>query len=123
MADFPERDWKYLRSIHGEMLEALSRRINDEVRQVLARADLSENEKRRSIYDIVRRRDRIVAECFDDWRRSTIIERCWALRRHGLLKPEYMEKLDAQTQAWIEPFRARRAEPAPHSHPSGRPAP
>ena len=99
MADFPERDWKYLRSIHDEMLEELSRRTNDEIRRVLASADLSEDEKRRSIYDIVARGDRIVAACFNDWRRSTIVVRCWALQKHGLLKPEHIEKLDPQT--WI----------------------
>jgi hypothetical protein len=105
MAEFPERDWKYLRSIQDEMLCELSLRINNEVRKTLDRTDLSESEKRRSIYDIVTKRDKIVADCFDDWRRSRIVERCWALRKHGLLKQEHIEKLDAQSQAWIEPFK------------------
>ena len=105
MSGIPERDWKYLRSIFDEMLEELSRRINDEVRQVLARPDLSENEKRRRVYDVVQKRDRVVAVCFDDWRRSTVVERCWALQKHGLLTPAHIEHLDPQTQRWIEPLR------------------
>ena len=104
MWEIPERDWRYLRSLHDEMLEELSRRINDEVRRVLARADLSENEKRGKAYEIVRKRDRIVADCFDDWKRSRIIERCWSLRKHGLLKPEHLEKLTPETQKAISPF-------------------
>jgi hypothetical protein len=102
--DPPERDWKFLRSVFDEMLEALSRRINDEVRAILARTDMSENEKRRSVYDIVRKRDRVVAECFDDWRRSRLYERCWALKQHGLLKPEYIAKLTPESQKAISPL-------------------
>ena len=105
MADIAERDWKYLRSIKDEMLEELSKRINDEIRQVLARAALSENEKRNKTYELVTCRDKIVAVCFDDWRRSTIIQRCWALRKNGLLKPEHIETLSPQTQNWLELVR------------------
>jgi hypothetical protein len=105
MNGIPEHDWKYLRSIQTEMLDELSSRINDEVRTMLARGDLSENEKRLSVYDIVTKKDKIVAMCFDDWRRSTIVERCWALHKHGLLKPQHLEKLDPMTQNWIRPIR------------------
>jgi hypothetical protein len=101
MSDIPERDWKYLRSIQPEMLEELSRRINDEVRALLARGDLSEREKRAELYGLVKRRDKIVALCFDDWRRSTILVSCLALRRHGLLTSAHLEKLDPETQSRI----------------------
>src|SRR5258708_15485808 len=98
MWEMPERDWRYLRSVHDEMLEALSRRINDEVRVMLARADISENEKRGKVYDIVRKRDRIVAGCFDDWRGSRSLECCWSLRKHGLLRPVHIDKHPPGTQ-------------------------
>lgn len=101
METIPERDWKYLRSLHDELLNELSQRINDGLRTLLNRDNLSENEKRMKAYDLVARRDRTVAACFSDWRRSTIIERCWALRKQGLLKREHLEKLDPKTQHWI----------------------
>ncbi|MES2693534.1 MAG: hypothetical protein V4773_08680 [Verrucomicrobiota bacterium] len=104
MADFPERDWKYLRCIHDEMLETLSQRMNDELRAVLARTDISENEKRGEIYDLVKKRDRVVADCFDDWRRSTIALRCAVLKHEGLLTPEHMKRLAPETQEWLKQF-------------------
>ena len=107
MRDIPERDWKYLRSIQPEMLEELSHRICDEVRDVLAATRLSETEKRRKIYGIVHDRDSIVAECFDDWRRSRAYERCWALRKHGLLKPEHVANFTPESQFAITPFEQR----------------
>ena len=102
--DIPEQDWKYLRSIQEVMLEELARRINDEVREILSRDGVSENEKRGRVYDIVRRRDRIVAECFDGWSRSKMYERCWSLRTHGLLRPEHIEKLTPETQKAVAPL-------------------
>lgn len=104
MATISEKDWRYLRSVQAEMLDELSRRINDEVRRVLVSADFTENEKRGKIYEVVTRRDRIVADCFDGWSRSRIIEHCWILRKHGLLKAEHLAKLDPQTQKAIMPF-------------------
>ncbi|HEU5078299.1 MAG TPA: hypothetical protein VFT72_03765 [Opitutaceae bacterium] len=104
IVDPSEEDWKYLRSIFDSLLEELSRRINEEIREILSRAGVSENEKRRLVYDTVRNRDRIVAECFDDWRRSRLYERCWALKRHGLLSPQHLAKLTPQSQKAISPF-------------------
>jgi hypothetical protein len=101
--DPPESDWKYLRSISDEMREECSRRGNDQIRTILVRTDISENEKRRLVYDAVRNHDRVISECFDDWRRSRLYERCWALKRHGLLKPEYVAKLTPESQKVILP--------------------
>ncbi|HEY1110945.1 MAG TPA: hypothetical protein VGE76_19985 [Opitutaceae bacterium] len=105
MGPFPERDWKYLRSIEAELLEALSRRNNDELRKLLAEEGKSENEKRRAVFPLLRELDRVVADCFDDWRRSTIAEKCLMLVHHGLLVPEQMAKLSPEAQAWIKDVR------------------
>lgn len=108
MSDLPsERDWRYLRSIFEEMVEELSRRLNDEVRATLARSDLSENEKRRAVYDLVQKNDRTVADCFDDWRRSRLFERCLALRKHGLLTSERLEGLTPEFRQMIADFAER----------------
>lgn len=100
MHDFPESDWRFLRSIQAEMLEELSSRINKEVASILASTGLSENEKRGRVYGAVHDRDRIVAECFDDWRRSRALERVLSLRKHGLLKPQHLASLTPETQAF-----------------------
>jgi hypothetical protein len=100
MRDIPESDWKYMRSLQATMLEELSRRINDELREILHRA-IAENEKRRLVYDHVMESDRIVAACFDDWRRSRAVERCWALRRAGLITDDRLGGFTATTQESI----------------------
>lgn len=103
MNSFSERDWKYLRSIEAELLETLSRRNNDELRKLLAEEGKSENEKRRAILRLVSKQDKVVAACFDDWRRSTIDLRSVALMSQGLLTDEHLSKLSPAARDWIKP--------------------
>lgn len=105
MNSFTERDWKYLRSIEAELLEVLSRRHNDELRKLLAEGGKSENEKRRAVFPLLRELDRVVADFFDDWRRSRISDTCLMLVHHGLLTPGQMAKLSPEAQAWIKDVR------------------
>ncbi len=105
MNSFAERDWKYLRSIEAELLETLSRRNNDELRKLLAEDGKSESEKRRAIFRLVREQDKVVAHCFDDWRRSRIAETCLALVHHELLTPEQLAKLSPEARDWIKDAR------------------
>lgn len=102
MSDFPEKDWKYLASIKQGLLEALSLRINEQARSLLDEEGVTEFEKSRALYRHVRDSDDIVAECFDDWRRSRFFLRCIALRKHGLLTDEHMACLSARTQESIK---------------------
>ncbi len=86
MADFPEKDWKYLSKLRPELLEELSRRITDELRALLQTPGISENDRRSRVYDLVQEKDRVVAACFDDWCRSQALNACLHWKRHGLLK-------------------------------------
>lgn len=106
-----ERDWKYLQSIKKELLEELSRRICIEIRRVLDTTGVSENEKRLKIYDIVHDRDLIVAQCFDDWKRSALYERCRALQKHGLLKPEHGSNFSPEMQSALAPLGGFESSP------------
>ena len=102
MSDIPEHDWKYLQRIKSELLEELSRRICDEISGVLSAPDLTANEKRRKIYEIVHDGDTVVAACFDDWRRGEAYLRCLALRREGLLKPDHLANLTPESQSTVK---------------------
>ena len=63
------------------MPEELSQHINDELRQILSRSDIPENEKRAR--ETVLEGIQSVAECLTNWRRSRFYDRCWALNKHG----------------------------------------
>ncbi len=104
MADIPEKDWKYLSKLKPELLEKLSRGINNELRALLHRPGIGENDLRGMVYDLVHEKDRVVALCFDDWRRSRALDMCLHWKRHGLLKPEHMENLTEESRRRLRVF-------------------
>ena len=75
MNDLNESDWKYLRNLKKTLLDRLFNRILDDIHAE------SNPEKRQSdvhqqyckVYALVENQDKMVADCFDDWRRSNAI--------------------------------------------------
>ena len=100
----PERDWKYLRKIQQEMLSTLCARINRQAMDLLQSQAESEHERYRSLYQHVKDSDRIVADCFDDWRRSNIWLKIPALRREGLLTNEHLSEMSDEIKDLLERF-------------------
>ena len=97
----PERDWKYMRSIQQDLLSEVATSINHRSAEILSGDVPSELEKHRMLYQRILESDRVIAECFDDWRRSSIIRKILALHRHGLLRQEYIENLSEHTQCRV----------------------
>jgi hypothetical protein len=86
----PEKGWKYLRSIEPELLSDLCRKINQKAAQLLSSEFESEHKKYLALYKHIETSDKIVADCFNDWRRSTLTLKLALLRRHKVLKDEQM---------------------------------
>ena len=98
MDAIPESDWKYLRRVQGQLLEALCSRINGEASRIMADHSLNEHEKFLQLHAHVVGQNVVVADCFDDWRRSNIFLKLLLLREHRLLTDEHLSKLSAETQ-------------------------
>lgn len=101
MNDIPERDWKYLRSAKSELIETLCKRINDEASHIISDPSFGEHEKFLRLFRHLREKNEIVADCFDDWRRSNILLKLLRLREHRLLTEEHASRLSAETQGKI----------------------
>ncbi len=100
MPDFPESDWKKLRDMRDKALNRLCARIltNIEIRCRLERASGSPHKAYGQIYALVRDSDKIVAELFDDWRRSTVLWVLCGWVREGLLTRDEFECLSEETK-------------------------
>ena|ERR1700754_2103723 len=94
----PERDWQYLRRVRGQLLEALCARINGEASRIMADRSLNQYEKFLQLYTHVVEQNVVIADCFDDWKRSNIFLKLLLLRKHQLLTDEHISKLSAETQ-------------------------
>lgn len=102
----PEKDWKYLRSIEKELLSELCRTINQKAAEIVHSGVGSEYDKYLLLYKYIKGADAIVADCFDDWRRSNLLFKLPLLYRHKLLRAEHILNLTAETRERLGKFTA-----------------
>ena len=101
----PERDWKYMRKVQEDLLATLCERVNGQAMDNLKAEANSERERYGRLYRHVEESDDIVADCFDDWRRSTLLMKLVALQRHGLLTSDHIEHLSGETQEILKALK------------------
>ena len=77
--NFPESDWKRLRSLRRAALERYCARVLDECAVVMRDDKLSAHDRYLRLVRLLRERDDRVAAAFDDLRRSTAIQRLAAM--------------------------------------------
>jgi hypothetical protein len=94
----PERDWKYLRSTEKELLAKLCGKINRKALEILQAPEVGEHERYLRLYRHIEKSDKIVADCFNDWRRSDIVLKLLLIRKHKLLSAEMVAKLSEETR-------------------------
>ena len=105
MLELPERDWKYMRGLKPELLDQLCRQINAQTVQILSDDQASPHESYRKAFDHIHDSDRIIADCFDDWRRSTLRNKLQFLLYHDLLSPEQYAGLTEETREFLDLVR------------------
>lgn len=100
----PEKDWKYLRSIEKELLSDLCRNINQSAMAILSSECGSEHDRYLKLYKHIDTSDRIIADCFNDWRRSNLCLKLLLLQKHNLLAAEHIAKLSDETRELLNRF-------------------
>ncbi len=97
-----EKEWKYLRSIEPHLLSKLCKRINEQAADIANSEKFgNEHAKYLELFKHIQASDRIIADCFNDWRRSDILWRLPLLRRHGLLTDEHISNLSDESRKVI----------------------
>lgn len=103
---FKEADWKYMRSIQKDLLNVLCSRINEQAIAIVNADSGTAHECYVKLFKHIEKSDRVVAVCFDDWRRSKLRELILSLRKHKLLKNSHIENFSESGQTWIEQIEA-----------------
>ena len=101
----PERDWKYMKKVKEDLLADLCEQINGQAMDILKSEANSQHEKYGRLYRHVEVSDAIISDCFDDWRRSTLLMKLLALHRHGLLTSDHMQHLSEETQKILKALK------------------
>jgi hypothetical protein len=101
-----ESDWKYLRKRNKDMLSTLCGRINEQSKNIINDQFVSEHEKYLKLYDHIKKSDKIIADCFNDWRRSNIWLKIQFLRKHDLLTNEHLDQMSDGVKVLVEHYEA-----------------
>ena len=114
MADsMPERDWKYMRSIHDEILAALCDQINSQSEVILKQGRDTPHKAYLDLYRPIQESDDVIACCFNDWRRSTLQMKLSVLHEHGLLTEAHIQKLSPEAQERLKALKELKDKMSP----------
>jgi methionyl-tRNA synthetase len=96
--DFPESDWKVLRSVKQDALNRLCERIMDECRRVMDDGSLSAHQRYLKLFKLIQDRDEDVANAFNDMRRSRAVQQISWMRYLNLFTDEEWERFSPDTR-------------------------
>ena len=102
MREIKESDWKLLRQLHTEALERFCKQILLEVARINADRVKSFHQKYLEIYAVLHRRDREIAQTFNDLRRSRALMMIASMKGHGLLTQDELSRFSQETQELVD---------------------
>ncbi|HUM81824.1 MAG TPA: hypothetical protein PLQ38_08600, partial [Methanothrix sp.] len=92
---------KYMQSIRDELLYRLCADINRNAAKLASAATDNPHEQYLMLYGFIQDSDSTIAACFNDWRRSQLVNIIIQLRRHGLLTDQHAAHLSPEAQEWF----------------------
>jgi hypothetical protein len=100
MSTIPEGDWKYLSRMKPQLVDRFCGRILDRIHEASHIDERKEGSYKKylALYSMMREQNRIMATCFDDWRRSTIGMKLYSLVSFELITPEEIAGLAQETR-------------------------
>lgn len=102
MSDISEVDWKVLRSLKDMALDRLCERILAEVHVAANKPGRTIHQRYLDVYALVQRRDKAVADCFNDLRRSMATISLLHWRKHALLTADEWARFSDVTRAVLD---------------------
>lgn len=97
-----EPDWKLFRKLRSLALERFCERALSEVSQLTSEAGKGAHERYLAVFKLLQRRDKQLAEAFDDVRRSTAWQQLAIIRARGLLTDEEFASFSPETRAAVQ---------------------
>jgi len=107
-----ESEWKRFRQLHVVALNRFCEKVLQEISQITADATKSPHERYLQIFKVLRERDRVVADAFDDLRRSTALMQLAIIYAQGLINDDELRDFTQETRdAVLSMSRPRTSSP------------
>lgn len=102
--EFPESDWKVFRELRELALQRFCQRVLIEVEQISSDPTTSFRDRYLRVYRLLQRRDRELAQAFNDPRRSTAMMQLTVITSRGLLESEELMRFTVSTRETLTEF-------------------
>ncbi len=102
MRQIKESDWKLFRQVHSEALERFCKQILLEIERINADRTKGFHEKYLDIWKVLKRRDKEMAQAFDDMRRSTAWTRLASMRGLGSLTEDEFLRFSQEAREVVD---------------------
>jgi hypothetical protein len=103
--NIPEPDWKKFGPLRDKALTKFCDVILSEITTTADDDALSSHEKYLKIYNLIRNRDKELAEVFDGYSRSTALLQLAMIQSRKLLEPVEFECFSESTREYLASFR------------------
>jgi hypothetical protein len=110
MRQIKESDWKLLRQMASVALERFCREVLETLGRIAADDTKTYHQRYLAIYELLRRRDKKLAEAFDDMRRSTAFYQLAHMYSQRLLRDEEFSSFSQETQSIVELLLGTRSD-------------
>jgi hypothetical protein len=98
MRSIPESDWKIFKQVHPIALDRFAKRVLDEVAALLKDNSKSSPALYLAVYKLIERRDKEMADIFDDYRRSTAFWQIAKMHYRQLITDQEFQQFSPETR-------------------------
>lgn len=105
MRSIPESDWKVFKQLHPIALDRFSRQVLEDVAALLKDDSKSSHALYLAIYKLIERRDKEMADVFDDYRRSTAFWQIAMMHARRLLTDQEFQQFSPETRSAVTVIR------------------
>jgi hypothetical protein len=104
MSDIKESDWKYMRNLKKTLLDRLCNRILDNLQAEsnVQKREPDVHQQYLKVYQLIKKWDKMIADCFDDWSRGNLIFNILFLIKYQVITNEEIEQLSDETKERIK---------------------
>jgi hypothetical protein len=103
-AAIPEADWRVFSSLHPIWIDRFCKRINGELMRALSDDSRDAYEQYLAAYKLMHKRDKEMANAFNDFRRSTAIVQIAIIRKLGVITDEELGRFSESTRSSLQHF-------------------
>ena len=99
-----ESDWKLFRKFQPIALERFCQHVLSEVGRLASETGKSSHEQYLALFKLIERRDKELADAFNDLRRSTALLQLARIQSHELLTDEEFARFSAEARGAVQVF-------------------